>query len=437
VKSNKTSLTVRAVLMCLTICQFSISEAQQPLAQKPIDGQAQTQAKKQKLKGRRLRSSAVAADSTKSQVIDDQAIPAQQAKARPPARMRPLVQPTQRLQPTQKVAAVEDMRQQPEDDISGEIAPIRSSARTKISYSETWLTENESLLMPVPKAHMFIANASASGVSSTTKASVNSFGINISAKNTSTAYGPDIGLMYGLTDNLYFGASYSYRPGHSETEVSSPGYTTSKSTNNSDGWSEPSVQVGASAEITSGMRVIGEVSGTVPVGNAQSVTTGNDTKDNGLSGGGSVTPKIAAISSLGSVKLIGSVGYTFALDRKTDSVTNTLPSSTTTSGGNSVIAAAAVELPSVYNLGLGATYISTDALTSKSTATFTGATTKQEDSVQRASAITYMGIPISAINSILVPSLSYSTLLNNQRVDTVTITNADVWTFGLAGIVHF
>lgn len=309
----------------------------------------------------------------------------------------------------------------------------RNHARLSKANSRGWLTGDQTLLSPVPKGGMFIASAALTGAATQMEVTGRYWGYNLNLKQSGSSFGPNLGLRYGFTDHFYVSTIAYYTPGRSQTETSIDTLGKSTSTSTDDGWREPQLALGASTKVSSSTRITGELSGTIPVGNSRSETNGNDTKSNGLSGGGSIEPRVTAVTNISNVKLIGNLSYTFAFDRKLEKVDNTGTTTTTSSGGNNFNAVAALEFPRAYNFGIGALYSRFETSSSSSS---DSSPTSPTAATQSAGGVAYMGLPISDANMILAPRVAYIAPLN-RNIDSLSINRYDAWILGLQGFLHF
>jgi len=305
--------------------------------------------------------------------------------------------------------------------------------------SRGWLTDDQTVLKPVPKGHMFIAGVGFMGSSARTSVSGQYFGYIVSSQQSATSFGPTVGMMYGFTDNFYISASGSYMPGRTESSFNFSG-AESRSTSNDNGWREPNLAIGATALIASGTRLTGEISGSIPVGSARSETRGNETTSNGLTGGGSVSPNIYLVSRLGYVKLLGSLSYDFALGNRIESVSDGISSITTTTGGNRFSSVFGIEFPELLNFGVATIYANAEASTSTSTVNSAAAPTTSNRNYQASQTLAgaaYLGIPVDAAHMVIMPRVAYMSNLDRSASNGLSVDRSDAWVFGLLTNFHF
>ena len=430
-KTRIGSLAALLAIICLTICQFTVAEAQT---------------------GRKRTAKRQAKRVVKVSMMEPRKATRQKV----------------RIEENEPVEVADEMDEEFEDlssrsnskapeetfDDAREIDAATSRLGTTARFavpSGNWLTSDQFILNPIPSARMFVMSASLNGSTTQMEMTATSTypttnGTKYNVNSNGSSFGPDIAMLYGLTDHFYFGFSASYAPGRTETEttlpVSSPYYgyfgaTNPKSILISDGWNEPSLKLGASLKIGTQTRLSGSLSGRVPVGSARSEIRGNETRTNGLTGGGSIGPVVTASTRISIMKTYASYSYMHELERKTEVSSAATASSFASSyeevktGGDNHSAVLGVEFPTLYNIGLAGRYSRDE---SSSTKRSDNGQTTSNAAQQSGAAMAYMGLELSEMNSILIPRIARVMFV---EADGVSVNRMEAWTFTLQGVLHF
>jgi hypothetical protein len=395
----KSSLVVKVLTCCLTICQFVGWNSE---AQTGAPGARST-----KIRGSKTKLAANKTTSVSEQVVATAAVRAD------------------------------------EEDLN--FATAERSDMGSHRAPRTWLTADQSIFAPVPLNGMVLTAATLSGsiIKANASAPGGTSGVNFNTAGSATSLGPSLQLSYGLSDNFYIMSSASYSPSKSEAQITGAS-SQFNSTSRSEGWDEPTIGVGASGRVGRTSRITAELSGDIPVGNGRSeineTATSTSAISNGLSGGGSISPSLTGMANLGSVKLLGIFSYRHYFERTTDIIRNGRLSSKVDTGGNSFTTSAIVEFPRALNLGIGVVYsrIESSSTTKYNSDAFvSGPQISTVPAEQRAGAVMYMGIPISDTNIVLAPSVNYLTALDRNLENNLSINQYDVWSFNFRGLVHF
>lgn len=396
-RTGKITAIVRLLILCLTICQFTSAGAQYADDSAP-SAPAQRPKAKRASKAKRTPSSAGHDKSA-------------------PSGMGSIATPAYRA-----------------DEMEIEFATAERSDMGHLNEQHQWLTADESVTDPIPKDRMIISTTSLSG--STTAYNTAPSGATRSATaNTTTELGPVMKLAYGISDISYLSATVAYLPGTTVTSTSNGPAGNTQSTVNNDGWREPKVAIGTSFRVRRQTRFTTELGGTIPLGSGHMDASGNTTNSNGLVGGGSLIPRLAFVSKLAGVKFVGNAAYNYLFDRHVDWIVGGVQTSRTTSGGHLLDTSLGIEIPAWLNLGLAGIYQNADSAT---TSWFTANTTTNVNStsVQHVGGKIYMGIPINETDILVVPSITYLSVLNDQ-VDNLPVARSDDWKFLIQAVIHF
>lgn len=389
-RTGKITAIVRLLILCLTICQFTTAGAQSEEGATPAPPQGRKAKNKRK-------------------------------KARPDAAVYAMADVA-----TQSYRA---------DELEIEFATSERSDMGRLTEQHQWLTADESVTDPIPKDRMIISSVSLVGGTSSLDAG--STGPARGATSSSTnEFGPVIKFAYGLSENSYLSATVAYLPGTTSSTTSGSGPVGgSQMTLNNDGWREPKVAVGASFRVRRQTRITAELGGTIPFGSGHTEATGNSATSNGLAGGGSLVPRLAFVSKAGPVKFVTNIAYNYFFDRHTDWVFKGVQTNRAISGGNLLDTSLGLEFPNLLNLGIAGLY-KNEASKTTSSFTTTTATSVGSSGVQHGGARVYMGIPIRETDIVILPSVTYLSVLNEQ-IDGLTVARSEDWRFALQGIIHF
>ena len=409
--SSKASLTVLSLISCLTISQFAL--AQEPVKQ-PIAAKAQTKA-----------------------------VAPKTAKAATPAKKPVLVaknSQTDELTLDTPDASAPATRTAP---MTGE---TRTTYKPKIDTSFDGYAK--SVVFATPGADEFMIGLDVTGGSATYSAESKnplSTGLKATQKTSANSTAATIKPSFGISKNFYLGAKVGYQTGSNSVDsVDQNGYALS-SNDKISGMAEPSLVAGAQA-IFGNTHVIGELEGKVPMGNAQYTRNTNDITEDAKAGGGSFTPRIASITDVRKMKILGSLSYEVMSERKTDysytnyqAQPNLNPLNTrftqTTTGGNIMTLSGGMEFPTILNTGFLLGYIKTeDSKQSYDTTMATQSQTTSTGYAQGGVAL-YAGIPIGQ-NTLIVPQATYLTMMD-KSVGTTQYNQADVWVLNLGTKIKF
>ncbi len=437
-KAAYLSLTVRICGMCLTICQLAASTVDARNLSDSTKGAARVVANSKKTSPSK---------SSASRLNPKSRLKNQKAKNHVTSLIATYDPVSQRWvdKPTPMAASgAADL-----SDVGAISSAGASSSEISLptpSSTSSWLGADQIVLSPIPRANMWMASISALGSTSSMEGMGRVDGNDVAVEHTGSSFGPSIGLMYGVSEHFFAKANFSYLPSQAETtvsggEIGEESNTTSHSTIDA-GWREPEIGIGATVNLDGQSRITGELLGTIPLGQATSGTQENETRTNGLDGGATIGPKLTAVASLAGIKLFTSLGYRFALIRTAEmsgvipvGSTEPVEGSVSTSGGNKFSALLGLELPQAFNLGLAGLYSRTEPTEFETTTPALISRWSARSTAVGLGAILYSGIPIESVNTVLIPSVTYTT--SDYQLENYSIDRFDTWSFGLQGLVYF
>ena len=320
------------------------------------------------------------------------------------------------------------------------------SLPARSGFSERLMTDDQTALHPIPRARMLVIGGYTSGKGHQIAANGVVLGSLVAVKSTLSGFHSGAQIAYGFNDYLYVRAEGAYAPERTEATIvsNSSTFNNARTVAISDGWREPTIALGATARVAGEARVSAEVEGAIPVGSAKLQEVGQETRTNGLDGGGAITPRLIAVAKIPGVKLVGTARYTFRLERQAERTVQGLAAGTqTTTGGNSLELLAGVEIPAAFNLGLAGAFSQEESsstvfsLTQAPSASSASASVASSGrAVPMIGGMAYMGIPIDAVRMTFVPKASYFTA-TERRANGLNVDQADVWSFGVHGLLNF
>lgn len=247
-----------------------------------------------------------------------------------------------------------------------------------------------------------------------------------------------IAVSYGLSRNIYFGVSAFYLNGKSDYVSSSFSGERSSGSSKMAGLSEPSIRVGVHG-LLGRHRLIGQVSGLVPVGPEKTAYSDDGDRHDALAGGGSISPSLMLISHLESVRLINAVEYTHEFEKRSEQ-TGEYPGRVEkfkTTGGNSFQLATGFEVPKALNWGVLLSWKATESskATEEASPGIPAGSTYTNLPTTLTTVATYLGIK-AADRFLIVPKIAYSSM-KKEADPNETVSPAEIWAFNLSAKAAF
>lgn len=454
--SKHTLLIAAGLFACLTICQFASAQGSSGRGQgnKPLPAKkasAAPRASKSRVTSP-VRPVGSAADTRMQKV--SATVPAPVPPPQPAPRFE-LMDPSSVAQPAAKMSTSKSRRSAPSIDpietemMEAELVGYDASAELE---RDAWRDEGiagtaKSVNLPIPRNREIIADISGDGRNVTIAGTVLDQGIRANLRSETQGFISTVRASFGLTNSIYLGAGADFGTS-TATERRTGGMSTSAEQKViTEGVAEPEIFAGAHALLGS-TRVIGELSGRIPVGPSRQNIRLNETRSDLFSGGGSLSPKLGVVSDMSWVKLIGIAQYEYRLDRDIETTgavsggafnasmfgatSGTINEVQT--GGNTWRGTLGFELPRLFNAGMFGFYSRTEDSQVRDTR-FNDLAARTSPGSSVAGGAIYAGVPLTS-DAFLVPRVMYSNVLE-RNIGTSTLNTAEAWTFGLAGRFGF